>query len=134
MQRFLQIHRPEPNFSCITWRNHQKALVSTRTQIKQSRAVHIPYRLKMMSASAERRYGRQLTSDLPDKIKQDFLHALAISIRLFGCTTWMLTKRIEKRLDKVDTRMLCAKLNKSWEQCATKQKLYGHLHPISQTI
>ena len=30
--------------------------------------------------------------------------------------------------------MLCTVLNKSWKQHSTKQHLYGHLPPISQTI
>ena len=38
-----------------------------------------------------------LKYDLSEKIKQDFFQAL--SILLNGCTTWTLTKRIEKRLD-----------------------------------
>ena len=39
-----------------------------------------------------------------------------------------------KRLDANYTRMLRAVLNKSWKQHPTKQNLYGHLTPISQTI
>ena len=30
--------------------------------------------------------------------------------------------------------MLCTVLNKSWKQHFIKKQLYGHLHPISQTI
>ena len=33
-----------------------------------------------------------------------------------GCTTWMLIKRIEKKLDGICTRVLRAILNKSWKQ------------------
>ena len=44
------------------------------------------------------------------------------------CTTWTLTKRLEKKLDGNYTRMLRAVLNKSWRQ------LYGHLPPITKTI
>ena len=32
------------------------------------------------------------------------------------------------------TRILCAISNKSWQQDSTKQQLYGHLPPITQTI
>ena len=46
----------------------------------------------------------------------------------------MLTKRIVKKLDGNWTRMLRAKLNKSWKQHHTIQQLYGHLRPISKTI
>ena len=57
-----------------------------------------------------------------------------MSILLYGCTTWTLTKRLEKRLDSNDTRMLRAILNKSWRQYSTKQQLYGHQPPITKTI
>ena len=33
-------------------------------------------------------------SDLTDKIKHNFFQAAAASILLYGCTTWMLTKRM----------------------------------------
>ena len=53
------------------------------------------------------------------------------SLLLYGCTTWTLTKRMEINLD---TRMLRAVLNKSWRQHPTKQQLYGHLPPNTETI
>ena len=52
----------------------------------------------------------------------------------YGCTTWTLTKRMEKKLDGNYTRMLRAILNKSWVQPSTKQQQYGHLPPITKTI
>ena len=41
--------------------------------------------------------------------------AAVVSILLYGCTTWTLTKRLEKKLDGNYTRMLKAILNKSWQ-------------------
>ena len=38
-------------------------------------------------------------SDLTDKMKRSFFQAAVVSILLYGCTTWMLTKRLEKKLD-----------------------------------
>ena len=38
-------------------------------------------------------------SDLTDKMKRSFFHAAVASILLYGCTTWTLTKRLEKKLD-----------------------------------
>ena len=73
-------------------------------------------------------------SDLTDKIKRSFFQAAVVSILLYGCTTWMLTKRMDKKLDGNYTRMLRAILNKSWRQHPTKQQLYGHLPPIMKTI
>ena len=55
-------------------------------------------------------------SDLTDKMKRSFFQAAAVSILLYGCTTWTLTKRLEKKLDGNYTRMLRAILNKSWRQ------------------
>ena len=38
-------------------------------------------------------------SDLTDKMKRSFFPAEGVSILRYGCTTWMLTKRMEKKLD-----------------------------------
>ena len=51
-----------------------------------------------------------------------------MSILLYGCTTWTLTKRMAKKLDGNYTRMLHAILNKPWRQHPTK------LPPIMKTI
>ena len=69
-----------------------------------------------------------------DKMKCSFFQAVVVSILLNGCTTWTLTKRLEKKLDGNYTRMLRAILNKSWRQHPTKHQLYGHLPPITKTI
>ena len=53
---------------------------------------------------------------------------------VYGCTTWTLTKRLEKKLDSNYTRMLRAILNKSWQQHTTRHQLYGHMPPITKTI
>ena len=37
--------------------------------------------------------------DLTDKMKRSFFQAAVTSILLYGCTTWTLTKRLEKKLD-----------------------------------
>ena len=73
-------------------------------------------------------------SNLSDKIKRIFSQAAVVSILLYGCTTWTLTKRLEKKLDGNCTRMLQAVLNKSSKQHPMKQQLYDHLSPISKTI
>ena len=57
-----------------------------------------------------------------------------MSILLYGCTTWMLTKRMEKKLDGNYTRILRVVSNKSWREHPTKQQLYGHLPSIMKTI
>ena len=73
-------------------------------------------------------------SNLIDKMKRRFFQAAVVSILLYGCTTWTLTKQMEKKLDGNYTRMLRAILNKSWWHHLSKQLLYGHLIPIMKTI
>ena len=73
-------------------------------------------------------------SDLTDKMKRSFFQAAVVSILLYGCTTWTLTKRLEKKLDSNYTRMLWAILNKFRRQHPTRHELYRHLHPITKTI
>ena len=67
-------------------------------------------------------------------MKLSFFQAAVASILLHGCTTWTLTKRLEKKLDGNYTRMLPAILNKPWRQLPTRHQLYGHLPPITKTI
>ena len=50
-------------------------------------------------------------SDLTDKMKRSFFQAAVVSILLYGCTTWTLTKQLEKKLDGNYSRMLRAILN-----------------------
>ena len=52
--------------------------------------------------------------------KQDFFQVVAVSILLYGSTTWTPTNR--------------AILNKSWYQHLKKQQQYGDLLPISHTF
>ena len=74
------------------------------------------------------------------KILLNFINYIVIHrffktrVYLVGCTTWTLTKRLEKKLDGNYTRMLRAILNMSWRQHPTRRQLYGHLPPITKTI
>ena len=71
-------------------------------------------------------------SDLTDKMKRSFFQAAVALILLYGCTTWTLTKRLEKKLDGNYTRMLRAILNKSWQQHPTRHQLYGPPAPYHE--
>ena len=51
-------------------------------------------------------------SDLTDKMKRSFFQAAVVSILLYGCSIWTLTKWLVKKLDGNYTRMLRAILNK----------------------
>ena len=72
--------------------------------------------------------------NLTDKMKRSFFQAAVVSILLYGCSTWTITKRLEKKLDGNYTRMLRAILNKCWQQHPTRHQLHGHLPPITKTI
>ena len=67
-------------------------------------------------------------------MKRSLFQAAVLSILLYGCTTWTLTKRLEKKLDGNYTRMLRAILNKSWWQNTSKHQLYSHLPTIKKVI
>ena len=72
--------------------------------------------------------------DLTDKMKRSFFQEAVVLILLYGCTTWTLRKRAEKKLDANYTRMLRVILNKSWRKHPTRHQLYSHLPPITKTI
>ena len=67
-------------------------------------------------------------------MKRSFFQAVVVLILLYGCTTWTLTKRLEKKLDGNYTWMLQAILNKSGRQHTTRHQLNGHLPPFMKTI
>ena len=57
-----------------------------------------------------------------------------MSILLYGCTTWTLTKHREKKFDGNYIRIMWAILNKSRRQHPTKQQVYGNLPTITKNI
>ena len=99
------------------------------------------YEIKCLRETAIDRLLIIWKSDLSNKIKQDFFQAVAVSILLYGCTTWSLTKCMEKKLDGNYTRMVHAILNESWKQSfpqiAAAQLLTFHLknheHDVQDT-
>ena len=63
-------------------------------------------------------------SDLSHKIKCNFFHTAVVSLLLYGYTTRMLTKHIEKKLDSNCISMLKAILKKSWKQHPRKHSFF----------
>ena len=61
-------------------------------------------------------------SDLTDKMKRSLFQPVVVSILMYGCTIWTLTKR-----DRIYTIM-------SWRKHPKKKQLYGHLPSITKTI
>ena len=62
-------------------------------------------------------------SDLSDKIKPEFIQAVAVSVLLYGCTTYV-SETLRKNLDGNYTRTLRAVFNRFLKLHPTKQQLY----------
>ena len=73
-------------------------------------------------------------SNLSKNIKIGFFQATVESILLYGAETWTLTRKLEKRLDGVYTKLLRAALNISWKAHVTNKNLYGNLTPITVVL
>ena len=70
-----------------------------------------------------------------DRIKQHFFQTVSVFVLLFGCTLWMLTKLIEKRIDAICTKKFKYSVEQIQEvtphKRAAVQPLTSHLkkHP-----
>ena len=144
------MHLPNPKSCYIVWNKPLQALASMLMHTRQNICALIKEATSPLNGSSLKlvdkfTYLRQTSthidrllviwkSDLPDKMKRSSFQAVVVLILLYGCTTWTLTKHMEKKLDGNYTRMLQAILNKSWRQHPIKQQLYGHLLPIMKTI
>ena len=117
---------------CLPWIHGIRFCLSLRSSVASTEK-DIDTRLTK-AWTAINRLSMIWKSDLTDKMKRSFFQAVVASILLYGCTTWTLTKRLEKKLDGNYTRMLRAILNKSWRQHPTRHQQYSHLPPITKTI
>ena len=52
-------------------------------------------------------------NSIPDKIDREIIQVIAVSVLMYGCTTWTPKKRFEKKLEGDYKRALCAVLNES---------------------
>ena len=73
-------------------------------------------------------------STLPTNLKRYFFRAAVETVLIYGSTTWTLTKQLENKLNGTYTRMLRVCLNMPWNQHPTKEQLYGHLSPVTESI
>ena len=72
--------------------------------------IHLPRKQRLINRKRHRhtaidRLSIIWKSNRTDKMKRSFFQAAVVSILLYGCTTWTLTKRLEKKLDGNYTRM-----------------------------
>ena len=116
----LHVNAHKTEFMCF----NQKGDISTLDRTSLKLVDKFTY-LGSSVSSAEKDIDTQLTkawtaidrlsiiwkSNLTDKMKHSFFQAAVVSILLYGCTTWTLTKRLEKKLNGNYTRMLRAILN-----------------------
>lgn len=70
---------------------------------------------------------------LSDSLQRNFFRAIVESVLVYGSPSWILTKQLEDKLGGTYCRMLCAILNKSWQQHPTKE-LYGSIPKLSDII
>ena len=59
------------------------------------------------------------TYHLSDRIKRYFIQGAAVAIQLYECSTMMLTKYIEKKLNKKDKRMIQADVKNQQDMQST---------------
>ena len=117
------MHPPKPNPCYIVWNELLQALVSMSKQYLSDKFTSLGSSISSTKTNINMQLARAWTaidrlsviwkSDLTDKMKRSFFQAAVVLILLYGCTTWTLTKRMEKKLDSNYTRMLRAILNKS---------------------
>ena len=89
---------------------------------------------KALAWSACHKMQKIWKSSLPKKIKIRLFTATVESILLYGCSTWTLTKAMEKSLDRTYTRMLGMALNVSWKEHMTNIDLYGNIVIYSEDL
>ena len=116
------MHPPKPKNYCIVCNKPPDALVSMSMHTKRNTCALGGSSLKLVDkftyqgssvSSTEKDIDTRLAkawtaidslsvmwkSDLTDKMKRTFFQAMVVSILLYRCTTWTLTKRMKKKLD-----------------------------------
>ena len=74
------------------------------------------------------------SSQMSQSLKVKFFTATVESVLLYGCESWTLASRLEKRLDGCYTRMLRSVKQIHWERHVTNLELYGGLPRVSTKI
>ena len=73
-------------------------------------------------------------SNLPNEYKVFLFQFLVEPVLPFGAETRTLTQTTQKRLDGTCTNLLRRVQNIHWSEYATKERIYGNLPPISDTL
>ena len=93
----------------------------------------IKYR-KALAWSACHKLRTIWSSSMNNSIKIRLFISTVESVLLYGSSTWTLTKKLEKQIDGVYTRMLRMAQNVSWKTHMTNKDLYGSLPKVSEMI
>ena len=64
-------------------------------------------------------------SQIDINLKKQFFNSTIISVLLYGCETWSLTKGLNKRLDGTYTKLLRYITNISWKEKIKNEILYS---------
>ena len=113
------------NFHCLVWNEMHNFIWSPPKYGKSSWAACIFFLSLIGQPVLEKKI-----SEFKPMYGISSSEAAVESILQYGCNTWILHKRMEKKLDGNYTRILRAILNKH----PVKQYLYGHLLLISKII
>ena len=68
------------------------------------------------------------------RLNRNFFRATVETVLLYGSVTWILTKKLENKLDGTYISILRYILNKSWRDHPINAELYGNIPPISHLI
>ena len=74
------------------------------------------------------------SSQLSEDLKLKVFRVTIEPILMYGSETWIMTKKMEKRLDGTYTRLLMRAKNLSWRNHPTKKQIYGNLPSISSLL
>ena len=87
-----------------------------------------------MACSACNDMHKMWSSQLPNYIKVKIFRATIEPILLYGSETWMLSRKVEKRLDGTYTRLLRRAQSLSWKSHPTISQIYGKLPRVSSLV
>ena len=97
--------------------------------IYRGSTVHQPRQTSTRDKQRDGQLSIGYRSDLTDKIKRSFFQAAVVSTLLYGCTTWTLTKHMEKKLNGYYTRMLQAILKNPGGSTQQSSRCTAAYHP-----
>ena len=109
----LQVNADKTEFMCFNKRGDISTLNGRFLKLV-NKLTYLGSSVSSTEKDINTRLTKAWNSDLSDKIKGSFFQAVIVSLQLYGCTTWTLTKLMKRNIDSNYTGRLRAVLNKSW--------------------